>query len=118
MALIHGSFSVWQVIGLAVFFFAFKCAAVNLDQLEKELGEAVLLSLQNARITIETAAYVSRMNLSHFHKCLRGENQFPLAKLARLPWAFWLWFSPALLYVIAKRNAHQIAEDFGLRKSA
>lgn len=120
MTLEHGSFSIWQALVAGLVFFGRLCATLDTSHLEKVLGEAVLLALQTARITTEQAADTMRMHPSQLQKCLRGDpsHHFSLNRLLRLPWAFWLVFSPALLYLVAKKHAGEVAETFGLRKSA
>ncbi len=120
MTLVHGSYSVWQLVIGGVILFACQLATMDLSPLEKMLGEAVLLALQTARITSEEAAALMKMHPSQLQKCLRGDqsHHFSLNRLLRLPWSFWLVFSPALLYLVAKKHAGEVAETFGLRKSA
>lgn len=51
---------------------------------------------------------------------LRGEKGYHLSlnRLVRLPFGFWLHFSPTLTYLVAKKHTTEIAEDIGLRKRA
>lgn len=120
MTVIPGSFSFWQVALAGVAIFLRVCGAMDLSPLEKLLGEAVLLSLQNARITVDQAADAMKMHPSQLHKCLRGDpsHHFSLNRLLRLPWEFWLLFSPTLLYLVAKKRASEIADTFGLSRAA
>lgn len=119
MTVVSGSFSVWQVVAAGVIVFLRICGAMDLSPLEKLLGEAVLLSLQNARITVDQAADAMRMHPSQLHKCLRGDpsHHFSLNRLLRLPWEFWFFFSSALVYLVAKKRASEIADTFGLSRA-
>jgi hypothetical protein len=120
MTLIPGSIDVWQVLSVGVAVFARVCGAMELSSIEKLLGEAVLLSLQNARITVDQAADAMKMHPSQLHKCLRGDasHHFSLNRLLRLPWEFWFFFSSSLVYLVAKKRAAEIADTFGLSRAA
>lgn len=98
-------------------FLALKLAAANLDDLEQILGRAVLESLEHAHITVKEAAALMRLDESQFRKQLRGEpsNHLSLTRLVRLPYTFWLWFSPSLIYLVAKKNHAEIVESFSIR---
>jgi len=111
-------FTAAQMSYFVVMFFLLKLTTAATDDLEKILGMALLESLERARITVKEAAVLMRLDESHFRKQLRGEpsNHISLTRLIRLPWAFWLWFSPALMYLVAKKNTIEIAESLGLRK--
>jgi hypothetical protein len=97
-----------------------RLAAIQVDDLEQVLGEAVLRSLEGARLTVKEAAAIMKIDESQLRHGLRGEKGYHLSlnRLARLPFVFWLHFSPALVYLVAKRNASDIAEDLGLKRSA
>lgn len=112
--------TVLQFFLLVVWMLAFKLTAAATDELEKMLGLAVIDSLERARVTVKEAAALMKLDESQFRKQLRGEpsNHISLTRLIRLPWAFWLWFGPSLMYLVAKKNTIEIAETFGLRKSA
>ncbi len=120
MTVIHGSYSIWQLLLLVGFFGLLKCAAMDLAPLEQVLGDAVLASLDAARITVKEAASLMKIDESQLRKGLRGEpsHHLSLNRLVRLPFGFWLHFSPTLTYLVAKKNVTEIAEDLGLRKGA
>lgn len=103
-----------------IVFFLLHLSAQQTDDLERLLGEAVRDALRFARITEEQAADMMRMNDSHLRKALRGEpsHHISLTRLVRLPYVFWLYFSPTLIYLVARRNTEQIAEDLGVRRPA
>jgi len=111
----HGN-SIVEIAGLILFFIALRCSAMDLSHLEAVLGEAVRDSLRSARITEDVAAELMLMDVAAFRRCLRGESRLQLgvARLMRLPFVFWLHFSPTLMYLVAKQNITQIADDFGL----
>jgi hypothetical protein len=90
------------------------------DALDELLGASVLLALQQARITTKEAAALMKIDESQLRHGMRGEKGYHLSlnRLMRLPFAFWLHFSPAIIYLVAKKNVSDIAEDLGLRKSA
>jgi len=120
MAVVHGSISWWHFALVGIWIFCNRASAMDLAPLEKLLGDAVLLSLTNARITVKEAAAFMQFDESQLRKCLRGDpmHHMSLTRLIRLPYSFWLHFSPALIYLVAKRSATEIAEDMGIRKSA
>jgi hypothetical protein len=111
-----------MTVGQALYFvgacFALKLSAMTTDDLEKDLGQAVLDSLDRAQITVKEAAAIMHLDESNFRKQLRGEpsNHISLTRLLRLPYRFWLWLSPSLIYLVAKRNAEEIAVSIGLRQ--
>jgi len=110
--------AVAQLAYCAAMFFALKLAASSTDGLERDLGQAVLDALDRAHLTVKEAAALMRIDESQFRKQLRGEasNHLSLTRLMRLPYRFWLWLSPSLIYLVAKRNAEEIAESMRLRQ--
>ena len=120
-AYVHGtSLSITEITIIVLWLVGLKCAALDLSDLEKVLGDAVRDALMLARITEENAADMVQMDVSSFRKALRGERhmQLGLARLMRLPFVFWLHFSPTLMYLVAKKNVTEIAESLGVRTSA
>ncbi len=117
---VRGSVSVWELVFLGLWVFAVKAASMDFTELEKIAGQAVRETLMLAGITEENAADLMHMDVSALRKCLRGEGKLQLgvARLMRLPFGFWLHFSPVLMYLVAKKHAQEIAESLGLRKSA
>lgn len=109
-----------QVVAAAVSLFAIKGAAFDASQLEQTLGDAVLSALQSARITVKEAAVLMAIDESQLRHGLRGEKGYHLSlnRLVRLPFTFWLTFSPTLIYLVAKKHHAEIAEDLGFRKRA
>lgn len=55
-----------------------------------------------------------------FRRALRGEGYRLLAlnHLIKLPYAFWLWFGPALMWIVAKKHAAEIADTVAVRLKA
>ncbi len=112
-----GSSPLAGVVSLLIFFLLLRATALDLSALEAVLGQAVRDALMLARISEEQAATLMQMNESALRKCLRGEGQLQLgvARLLRLPFAFWLHFSPSLMYLVAKKNMTEIANDLGIK---
>ncbi len=113
---VHGSSSL-AAFSLVIFLLILRCSAMDLSSLEAVIGQAVRESLLLAGITEEQAADLMQMDLSALRKCLRGEGRLQLgvARLLRLPFGFWLRFSPSLMYLVAKQHASQIADDLGIK---
>lgn len=120
-AYVHlASSSVSQIVALVVWVLCLKCAALDLEPLEQVLGDAVLSALESARITVKEAVAIMAIDESQFRKALRGEGyrHISLNHLLKLPFSFWLAFSPTLMYLVAKKNMVEIAETVGLRRNA
>lgn len=109
-----------QIAILTLWLFGVRIAAASGEALDKLLGAATLLCFELSRITVKEAAPIMGMDESHLRQALRGEaaHHLSLNRLVRLPFAFWLHFGPALIYLVAKQNVQAIAEDLKLRKSA
>jgi len=111
----HGSVSWWQVVLPTLWVIGLRATCVQTsDEIEAVLGEAVGLALQQARVTTKEAATLMRIDESQLRHSLRGSKgyHFSLNRLVRLPFAFWLHFGPALIYLVAKKNIQEIADDF------
>jgi hypothetical protein len=113
----------WRVVEIALpilWALTMRATVTATQDLEQVMCEAVIRSLENARITIKEAAALMKIDESQLRHGLRGEKGYHLSlnRLIRLPFAFWLHFSPALVYLSAKQNAEDIAEDLGLKRSA
>lgn len=111
--------SLWHALALVLFVFGQKCSTVDTSDLEKLLGEAVSLALEHARLVVKDACFLMRVDERHFRKGLRAEENahISLTRLVRLPFTFWLAFTPSLLYLVAKKHAADLANDFGIRKN-
>lgn len=109
-----------QIVLIALWLCGIRIAAASGEELDRLLGAATLLCFQLSRITVKEAAPIMGMDESHLRQALRGEaaHHLSLNRLVRLPFAFWLHFGPALIYLVAKENVQAIAEDLKLRKSA
>lgn len=121
MIVLQGSYSVLHVLLPGLFAIPVFMAALRpSDDLEQIMCEAVIRSLEAARLTIKEAASLMKIDESQLRHGLRGEKGYHLSlnRLVRLPFAFWMHFSPELVYLTAKRNALNIAEDLGLKRSA
>lgn len=112
------SFSAWQAFGIAVFVVVHALSITDTSELEKLLGQTVLQALEHARLTVKEACALMRVDEGHFRKGLRADegSHISLTRLVRLPFTFWLAFTPSLIYLVAKTHVHEIAEDLGLRK--
>jgi hypothetical protein len=108
------------VSSVMVFFWLLmmRCGAMDTTDLERVLGQAVNDALHLARLTPKFAADAMRWDEKDFYKAMRGERHMDLTRLCRLPFSFWLFFSPTLLYLVAKKHATEVAEDLGFRHSA
>lgn len=115
----QSSYPALQIVVVIVFLLAIRASAMDLTYLETVLGQAVRDALMLARITEEQAADLMQMDLSALRKCLRGEGrlQLGIARLMRLPFSFWLHFSPTLMYLVAKKNITEIADDLGIKRN-
>lgn len=111
----------WLQVALpALWMFGLRMSAQSSDDLEVTLGAAVSLSFAHARLTTKEAAALMRIDESQLRHCLRGDKGYHLSlnRLLRLPFGFWLHFGPALIYLVAKKNMTEIAEDLGFKRPA
>lgn len=116
--------SAWQPVlcSLCLVFWILGVKAMSFDSstLDELLGDAVLAALMLAKITIKEAALVMEIDEAQFRRQLQGGvgkgSHLSLNRLIRLKFEFWVWFSPSLIYLVAKRNVREIAEDLHLRK--
>lgn len=120
-AFIHSSpLSLSQILVIALWLLGLRCSAMDLESLEVLLGNAVLSALESAKVTVKEAGALMVLDESTLRKAIRGEksHHWSLNRLMKLPFSFWLHFGPTLLWLVAKRNAQEIAETVGLRRSA
>lgn len=118
--IIHGTYSAWFIALLIFFFVGVNCAAMDLTPLDQLLGEAVASALISAGITVKQAVALMAIDETQFRKALKGEGyrNLSLNHLVKLPWAFWLYFGPTLMWLVAKKHATEIAETVTLRERA
>lgn len=107
-----------QLVYFVAMFLLVQMTAANLDELEKILCAAVLTCLERSEITVKESAALQGLDESQWRKQLRGEpsHHISLTRLIRLPYKFWLWFAPALMYLIVQKHAQEIAEAVTLRR--
>lgn len=120
MIILHALNPFVQVLVVVLVAFGMKAVAFDVSELEETLGQAVLASLERARVTVKEAAALMAIDESQLRHGLRNEPGYHLSlnRLIRLPFAFWLTFSPTLIYMVAKKHHAEIAADLGLRKRA
>lgn len=113
---LHAHRAALRPIAGAVFALLYRATASGTDALEHALGEAVRESLHLARLTEKSAAALMGTDESNLRKALRGEagHHISLTRLVRLPFTFWLFFSPTLTYLVARQNVRDVAEDLGV----
>lgn len=92
--------------------------ALDTSELEKLLAQSVADALHNARICTKEAAGAMGISDSLLARQLRGEpgQHLSLTKLIRLPWEFWLWFGPTLMWLVAKKRINELADEVSRSK--
>lgn len=120
MTVIHGSYSLTQLIIAAVFYLAVKCAAMDLAEMDVALGKAVERALIRCEITIVQACDVMRIPETNFRKALRGEGyrRLQLNHLIKLGPVFMVHLTGELMWLTAKQRATEILETVTDRKRA
>ena len=120
MALIHGSYSLWQLGGVAVWILGMKLAAMDLTEMDRALGDAVHSALVSIGMTVKEAAAVTGMDESQFRKALRGEGyrHLSLNHLVKLGPMFMVHLTSSLMWLTAKQRAQDILETVSVRKGA
>lgn len=111
---------IWSVIVLVLFLLGWLCAAMDLAPLQAIVNDAIRECLVLAKITDKEAAALTGMSETHFRRALSGEEHryVSLVHLCKLPYRFWLHFSPLLMWMVAKKHAQEIAETFSAKRSA
>jgi hypothetical protein len=120
MTVIHGSYTGIELAVLTLWIVAMKCAAMDLSEMDRALGEAVEKALIACGMTAKEAAHIQGMDASQFGKALRGESQrhFSLNRLARLGPLFMVHLTANLMWLTAKQRATEILETVSVRKGA
>ncbi len=120
MTVIHGSYPLWELGVLIVWVVGMKCAAMDLSDMDRALGEAVLAALAAVNVTVKEAAAIMRMNESQFRKALRGEGQRHLAlnHLIKLGPTFMVHLFGSVMWITAKQRGHEILETVRVREGA
>jgi len=122
MTVIHSSFSypVLELIVLVVWVVGLKCSAMDLGDMDRLLGEAVVEAMKDAKITMQTAIDLMKIDESQFRKALRGEGYRLLAlnHLVKLGPLFMVHLTSQLMWLTAKQRAMEIVETVNVRKGA
>ncbi len=120
MTVIHGSYPLWELGVLIVWVVGMKCAAMDLAEMDRALGEAVLAALTAINMTVKEAAAIMQMNESQFRKALQGLGQRHLAlnHLIKLGPVFMVHLTGSLMWLTAKQRAQEIVETVSVRRGA
>lgn len=118
---ISGQVALLEVVVILLYGLFLKASTVDTEDLEKLLAQAVWDALNAAHISIKEAAYAMDMDESQLRKQLRAEKSqhLNLTKLFRLPFAFWMWFSPSLMSLIYRKRMVEFAQSIDeMKRSA
>jgi hypothetical protein len=120
MALIHGSYSYVELGALIVWVLAMKCAAMDLTEMDRLLGSAVLAAMRSANLTIAQAVEIMKIDHSQFCKALRGEGYrlLSLNHLIKLGPTFMVHLTGELMWLTAKQRAQEIVETVSVKRGA
>ncbi len=120
MTLIHGSYSVLELGVLAIWIVGMKCAAMDLADMDRLLGAAVLAAMRATNLTIAQAVEIMKIDHSQFCKALRGEGYrlLSLNHLIKLGPTFMVHLTGELMWLTAKQRAIEIVETVSVRKGA
>lgn len=121
MALIHGSTSFWHLALVALWLVGMKCAAMDLSDMDRLLGAAVVKCMERIGLTVKEAIAIMEIDESQFRKALRGEGYRLLAlnHLIKLGPEFMVYLTAELMWLTAKQRAMEIVETVNvLRKGA
>ena len=116
MALTHGS--VWaaflQAVGFGVWMFCQQLSAMQTEELERLLVAAFLDAMHAANLTLKEMAYGMGIDESLLRRQLArkdGNAHLSLFRLMRAPASWWLYFGPALLHIVVKRETHRLLDE-------
>lgn len=103
---------------LVFWFICLKASAMNLDHIEAIINDAIVNCLALAQIPVKEAAAIAGMTETHFRKALSGESyrHITLVHLLKLPYKFWLFFGPQIMWLVARKHAIEIAETISFLK--
>lgn len=112
-SVLFGHVSALEIVGVVVYGLFLKAAAANTDELEQTLAQAIADALNAAHLSVKEAAYFMRLDESQLRKQLRAEpsQHVSLTRLIRLPFSFWLHFSPALISIIYRKRMQEFAQS-------
>lgn len=83
-------------------------------EIEALVLQALIDCLARAHIQTKVACSVMGMDRSQWSQIEQGRpgHHMPsLTKLLRLPWEFWFLFVPELVWIVARKNVADIAQD-------
>ena len=114
MIAMHATVSVWQFVGLGVMLGLTKCAAMDVVEMNRLLGQAVRKALIDADIPVKAAVATMQVDHSQFNKALNGEayRHLSLNHLIKLGPVFMAHLTRHLMWLTAE---HRVAE---LRQTA
>jgi hypothetical protein len=113
-------FGIEHVLTLVGFLLLMRLSSLDTTSLEQTLAQAVVDALAAAHITTKEAAAAMRLDVSQLSRQLSATPGYhiSLTRLVRLPFEFWLFLGPQLMYLVARKRFNEIAEDLNLRKRA
>lgn len=108
---------------LAVWILALKCAAMDLRDMDRAVGELTERVLQKCHITITDACTIARCQETHFRRALKGEGyrNIALIHLIRIGIAhpiFMVHFTADLMWFVVRQRAIDILDTVSVRKGA
>lgn len=120
VAVIHGSWSIGMTAFLVCWLLALKCAAMDLGDMDRLLGQAVERALFESEITIVEACELMKINEHNFRRALKGEGYryIALNHLVKLGPEFMVYLTASLMWLTAKQRAMEIKDTFTLRERA
>lgn len=118
--IVHGSYSVPELMVGGLIVFATKCSAMDLAPLEELAGQAVLKAMEACDITVKAAAMTGGMDESTFRKALRGESyrHLTLVHMLKLGPKFWVHLSASLMWLVAKTHLEEILDTVNVKRGA
>lgn len=99
---------VYLIVGLAM-----RCSAMTTDDLEAVLTQTVTDAMHASHLTIKEAAWKMGIDEKQLRRQLNREphQYLALVRLFRLPFAFWLCFTPALVALVYRKRMAEFAES-------
>lgn len=89
-------------------------AAADTTEIEQLLAFAVRDALAAAHISVKDAAYHMQTDYTQLTRQLRAEPQqfLSLTRLIRLPFGFWVVFTPVLVSLVYRKRMSEMKESF------
>jgi hypothetical protein len=115
-AVLFPAFAHHSVIAYASMLLVVCCARLSVmdtTELEQLLLAAVVDALAAAHIEWKVAAATMRIDYGQMVKQLRSEPQqyLALTRLFRLPFTFWVAFTPALMTLLYKKRLQEVQQS-------